>query len=569
METKTRNYDTDDDDDGLGFDLGLDDDDDDGLGFDLGLDDDDDDGLGFDLGLDDDDDDDDDEVPELEFESEYSKTQTPKKSRKKNKHSCLKLPLVSSLLNGASGEKRQMCRKLFVKAGRSRDAVMKAEIAVKEAKKTNKEKYDIYAKTNFEKDVREELTKSINSEKLVKELVETASGLNKLKINMKENHKKMQELKRASNTAGGSSKMKNIQKLETEKKQFLEKRQKDLSRQKVLRSEVVGYEGSLAKLEDRLKEVESHSEEMYSNLTKVQEKIKRNKSNDGKKAGPKKSKQEKEQERVGYEQEELEILTVIRPKIATLKRHMIRIKEVKKLRQKANKKRAEVEKLKMQLYEDPNMKKRKADTSEDQETKDGKETKEGNKKSKSKEDQFVLDPDRGEGEGKASIESIQRTQKILTEHNKLFQEESDIFKLIIEMEKGIQTEHKEMQDAQAATKRAEKRLKLCKTLEEREIKECSKFTRSFGRKLLLETHPDKLNREPTEEERTRFESLQLAHATLGNIKTLRRYLSDGSVLAAKMASTTSSSSSSSPSSDSSSSSSRNTKAKSKRENGSL
>ena len=96
-------------------------------------------------------------------------------------------------------------------------------------------------------------------------------------------------------------------------------------------------------------------------------------------------------------------------------------------------------------------------------------------------------------------------------------------------------------DAQKIAKRAEKRLEISKVMEERDIKECSSFARSYGRILLSHTHPDKLGRDPTVQDRALFLAIKTAHATLGNASKLRQYLNRASVHAAKLAPTTASS----------------------------
>ena len=479
--------------------------------------------------------------PTVFFWQEFSKSQEPKpvkKTRKKLKHPCLKLPLIQSIINGAEGEKKKEVKKLFIKAGRSRDAVLNCEIQLKEARKAHREINDSYAKISVEKDVLLELDKAISSEKLIKELATIVTGLNTLKSTMKDNHKKMQEIKR--DTANKGSKA--LEKLEKNKQTFLDKRQKYLSRQKVLRSAVVDYEESLANLEARIKIVQTIPEESYKKLTIVQENLKnlaKSKTSEDK-SSKKLTKNAKKEKRIALESEELKILEILQPKVAKLTTHLIRIKKLKALKEEEKPLRKDLQELKIQLNADPNMIKSKqkaaakkygskTNANEDEEEREG-ETK---KNASPRPGQSLLrQPVKG-NETQLSMESLKKTQMVLQEHNRLIQELDSKMKEFDTLQKENDVEHQAFLVSEKKTQRSEKKLKLTQTLEEREIKTCSTFVRSFGRKLLLEAHPDKLNRDPTEEERNKFESLQLAHSTLGNKDKLRQYLTDSSILKEK------------------------------------
>ena len=479
--------------------------------------------------------------PTVSFWQEFSKSQEPKpvkKTRKKLKHPCLKLPLIQSIINGAEGEKKKEVKKLFIKAGRSRDAVLNCEIQLKEARKAHREINDSYAKISVEKEVLLELDKAISSEKLIKELATIVTGLNTLKSTMKDNHKKMQEIKR--DTANKGSKA--LEKLEKNKQTFLDKRQKYLSRQKVLRSAVVDYEESLANLEARIKIVQTIPEESYKKLTIVQENLKnlaKSKTSEDK-SSKKLTKNEKKEKRIALESEELKILEILQPKVAKLTRHLIRIKKLKALKEEEKPLRKDLQELKIQLNADPNMIKSKqkaaakkygskTNANEDDEEREG-ETK---KNASPRPGQSLLrQPVKG-NETQLSMESLKKTQMVLQEHNRLIQELDSKMKEFDTLQKENDVEHQAFLVSEKKMQRSEKKLKLTQTLEEREIKTCSTFVRSFGRKLLLEAHPDKLNRDPTEEERNKFESLQLAHSTLGNKDKLRQYLTDSSILKEK------------------------------------
>ena len=184
VETKNR---YDDDDDGLPMDLNLSDEDDDGLPMDLNFSDEDDDGLPMDLDLSDEDEEEEtkggDDMPS--FESDFSKSKAPKPKKKKN-HKCLKLPLIALMLVGAAEDSiktKKQTAKLFNKAGRSRDTVIKAEIALKDALKISREKRDVWSKATVLKDIKAELVVAEAGEKILKELMLVGERLKILKVN--------------------------------------------------------------------------------------------------------------------------------------------------------------------------------------------------------------------------------------------------------------------------------------------------------------------------------------------------------------------------------------------------
>ena len=260
---------TDDDDDGLPMLLSADDDDDD-LPMLISADDDDD-GLPMELNLSDDNgglpknvsDDDNEEEDMPTFESNYSKLQIPKKKRKN--HASLKLPLIQRFISAADSENKRKCEKLFNKAGRSRDIVIEAEIAVKEALKNFREKRDMWCKITIVKDIQEELIKTENGERLLKELMDVGTRLKLLKEKLRIINQNMNAANQANNKSN-QSQLKYKTKLEDEKRKLCLKLEKYKSRQKVLKSEVVDYTGSLTEMEKRLQIMSNIPKDMYTNL---------------------------------------------------------------------------------------------------------------------------------------------------------------------------------------------------------------------------------------------------------------------------------------------------------------
>ena len=147
-------------------------------------------------------------------------------------------------------------------------------------------------------------------------------------------------------------------------------------------------------------------------------------------------------------------------------------------------------------------------------------------------------------DGGKKLKTIEETTQMIMKYNKKLLQFEQLDKAIVALELPIKGIEKEALDTQKISKRAEKRLEVSKVMEERDVKECSTFARTLGRSLLLQAHPDKLNRDPTVQERTKFESLQTAHVTLGSASKLRQYLNEGSIHKSKLPSKTSASSSS-------------------------
>ena len=263
VESKTNNNPPEDDDDGLPMDLNLsDDDDDDGLPMELNLsEDDDDDGLPMDLNLEDSDDDPNDDLPA--FESEFSKTTS--KPKKKKRHKCLKLPLIVAYLTSTEGERRTQCAKIFQKAGRSRDTVVEAEIALTKSLKISREKMDDWCKVHVKKDIEKELKIARAGEIRLNELKDIALRLRTLKVKLKENNKATKALPPGKST----------HKLAAEQKALFSRLEKDKSRQKVVRQEVVQYAGGLAEMEERLAVMSAIPKDRYTALASLRKKKKR------------------------------------------------------------------------------------------------------------------------------------------------------------------------------------------------------------------------------------------------------------------------------------------------------